>query len=198
MRAVPPFLCAVALLAGFGASAAGAHAQGRQASLPPCEWCGADEAPADLDWQATIAGPEEPGEPLVISGTVYEADGETPAEGVLLYVHHTNSEGLYPRRGDEVGNARRHGYLRAWMRTDERGRYRFTTIRPGTYPTRAAPAHIHVTVTPPGEEEYWIDSFVFEGDPLLSEEDERGSGVVPLVRDDRGTWLGTRDIVLRR
>ena len=192
-----PLLLALTLLGCSPTPQGGATAQDRRA-LPDCEWCGADEAPDSLSWQATIAGPDEPGEPLVISGTVYRSDGETPAPGVLLYVYHTNAEGIYPKRGDETGNARRHGYLRTWLRTDERGRYRFTTIRPGTYPSRSEPAHIHMTVQPPGEEEYWIDSIVFEGDSLLTAEDRNGTGLVRLTRDEEGVWRGRRDVVLKQ
>jgi protocatechuate 3,4-dioxygenase beta subunit len=186
------------VLAGCNPEAqGGAVAQGRESPLPDCEWCGTAEAPKQLSWRTTIAGPDEPGDPLVISGTVYQPDGRTPAPDVVLYAYHTNNEGIYPKRGGETGNARRHGYLRGWLRTNERGQYEITTIRPASYPTRTEPAHIHVTLQPPGQEEYWIDSVLFEGDPLLQEDDRKGSGVVPLSRDERGRWIGRRDIVLR-
>jgi len=171
-------------------------------ALPSCEWCGTGEAPDDLRWETTIAGPDEPGERLTLSGTVYEPDGTTPAPDVVLYLYHTNAEGIYPKRGDETGNARRHGYLRSWVRTDDRGRYRVHTIRPAPYPGRHEPAHIHITVEPPGGDEFWIDSVVFDDDPLLTAEeradrdDRGGSGIVTLTRDDEGRWIGTRDIVI--
>lgn len=180
----------------------GTVAQEGEAPLPPCEWCGATEAPEDLGPEIRIAGPDEPGERLVITGTVYRPDGETPAPGVILYAYHTNAEGIYPKRGDETGNARRHGYLRGWLRTDESGRYRIETIRPASYPTGTEPAHVHMTVLEPGGEEYWIDSIEFEGDPLLTEAERRrsqgrgGSGIVDLRRDEDGTWHAERDVVL--
>ena len=169
-----------------------------------CEWCGAQDAPDDLSWQTRLAPPGEPGEPLVMEGRVYEPDGTTPAAGVLVYVYHTNAEGIYPRRGDETGNGRRHGYLRGWMKTDARGRYRFTSIRPAPYPNRRDPAHIHMTLTPPGQEEYWINSTWFQGDPLITGEQRRSvtrpagpTNIVELHRDAAGVWRGERDIVLR-
>jgi protocatechuate 3,4-dioxygenase beta subunit len=170
--------------------------------LPSCEWCGAAEAPQELSWETRIEGPDEPGEPLVISGTVFQPDGETPAPNVVLYLYHTNNEGVYPKRGDEKGNARRHGYLRAWLRTGERGQYRFTTIRPAPYPGRTSPAHIHVTVKEPDKPEYWLDSYIFEGDPLITPEhrarlrNRGGSGIVRLEKDDDGVWRAERDIIL--
>lgn len=163
--------------------------------LPACEWCGTAEAPAELGPRVTIAGESEPGERLVIRGTVFEPDGSTPASGVVLYLYHTNAEGVYPKRGDETGNARRHGYLRGWLRTDGRGSYEIETIRPGNYPGRDAAAHIHVTVQEPdGTPEYWLPSFLFADDPLL-DADPDAPNVLELERRD-GTWFGRRDIVL--
>lgn len=172
--------------------------------LPSCEWCGAREAPADLIWTMHIPPADEPGEPLTITGTVYQADGTTPAADVLLYAYHTNAEGVYPKRGDETGNAQRHGYLRGWLRTDAEGRYRITTIRPVSYPSRSEPAHIHLTVTPPGGEEDWIDVIVFADDRLVtrryraSRDRKGGSGIVTLEHDAESGWHGVRDIVLPR
>ncbi|HUO85072.1 MAG TPA: intradiol ring-cleavage dioxygenase [Thermoanaerobaculia bacterium] len=170
-------------------------------TLPSCEWCGAAEAPARLGSELVLAK-GEPGEPLVIEGRVVRAGGRTPVPGVLLYVYHTNARGIYPKKGDETGNARRHGYLRGWLRTDEQGRYRILTIRPGTYPTRTEAAHIHMTVTERGGKETWIDSIMFEDDALLTREargrlqGRGGSGVIRLTRDESGTWRGRRDIIL--
>lgn len=195
---IPSFVLIVSLL-GLGVLSACAQ---EPRSLPDCEWCGAAEAPDDVSWSTTIADADEPGEPMVITGTVYDPDGETPAPGILLYVYHTNAEGIYPKRGDEQGNARRHGYLRGWMRTDEAGRYRFTTVRPGTYPSRNEPAHVHMTIKEPDRAEYWVDSIVFADDPLVdadyrAEQDKRGgSGIVDLTRGDDGVWRGQRDVVL--
>jgi protocatechuate 3,4-dioxygenase beta subunit len=175
---------------------------GQQTGQPACEWCGAAEAPDDLDWQTTLAGPDEPGERLVLEGTVREPDGVTPAAGVLLYVYHTNADGRYEPRGEVTGNERRHGALRGWVRTGPDGRYRVRTIKPAPYPGRTEPAHIHITVTPPGGEEDWIDSVVFDDDPLLTA-DQRdrqrgrgGAGVVTLERDADGVLHAARDIVL--
>lgn len=169
-----------------------------------CEWCGAAEAPDDLSWETTIADENEPGERLVVSGTVFEEDGKTPVANVLIYVYHTNVEGVYPKRGDETGNGRRHGYLRAWMRTDEQGRYRFDTIRPAPYHTHGGePAHIHYTIQPDGGREYWLDAAWFADDPRVTEEElekvqRRGgfTNVMDVKLDAGGVWHGRRDIVL--
>jgi len=180
-------------------------ARGESAALPACEWCGAPDAPAGaLPSTVTIAGPDERGERLVVSGTVYQDDGRTPAAGVLLYAYHTNAAGVYAKRGDETGNGRRHGYLRGWLCTGTDGRYRIETVKPGSYPTRSEPAHIHLTLMPSGQPERYVDDVVFEGDSLLTPEyrarlrQRGGSGIVRLSRDADGALHATRDIYLGR
>ena len=131
-------------------------------------------------------------------------DGKTPAPGVIIYAHHTNAKGIYPKRGDERGWGRRHGYLRGWVKTNADGQYRFETIRPGSYPNRRDPAHIHLIVKEPDRQEYWIDDVVFEGDPYVDEQyrasrqDRGGSGIVRLTTDSSGTLVARRAIVLER
>jgi len=169
-----------------------------------CSWCGMDDAPDKLSWSTRIASAEEVGERLVVTGTVYQKDGHTPAPNVLIYVYHTNSEGLYPKRGDEHGNGQRHGYLRGWMQTDADGRYRFETIRPTPYRTHGGePAHIHYTIQPPGEEEYWVNAAWFSDDPRVTDKSVASlqrqggfSNVMKLSRDSSGVWHGERKIVV--
>jgi protocatechuate 3,4-dioxygenase beta subunit len=181
----------------LGVAAGGVFAQ-------DCSWCGTAEAPETLSWSTTIASIDEPGERLVVTGTVYWHDGLTTALGVTIYLYHTNIEGTYPRRSDETGNGRRHGYLRGWVRTDSEGRYRFETIRPAPYQTHGGePAHIHYTIQPPGGEEYWLNAAWFADDPRVTEELVAGlkrqggfSNVLAVERDSLGVWRGQRDIVL--
>jgi protocatechuate 3,4-dioxygenase beta subunit len=154
----------------------------------PCEGCEAiyespvpfDQLPSIIklpDWNddSTLLG---------VNGTVYQADGKTPAAGVILYIYHTDHTGIYPRRGDEKGWGKRHGYIRGWMKTDANGQYKFGTRRPAAYPGRTDPAHIHITIKEPGKNEYYIDEFVFDNDPLLTKEkrakleDRGGSGIL--------------------
>jgi protocatechuate 3,4-dioxygenase beta subunit len=157
--------------------------------------------PKQLHWETTISDAKEPGEPMEISGIIYKADGKTPAAGVVLYVYHTNAEGVYkPAAGQTV--SRRHGHLRGWMRTNERGQYKFHGIRPAAYPGRKDPAHIHPVIKEPDKNEYYIDEFRFDDDPLLTreeragEEKRGGSGIIRLAKNQQGVWIGRRDIVL--
>jgi protocatechuate 3,4-dioxygenase, beta subunit len=176
------------------------HANGD--SLPSCEWCGASEAPSRLTSTVTLAGPDEPGERLVLRGTVYASDRVTPVPGVLIYAYNTNAAGIYPKRGTEHGNGRRHGYLRGWLLSDDRGRFEIRTILPGHYPGRDSPRHIHMTVKEPNRPEYWIDTVNFESDPLLTKEalarlsGRGGPGIVTTTRAADGVLFAHRDVIL--
>lgn len=198
------------LLAGVlaGACAGAAEppaADGREPIVGgPCEGCEAvfEGLPEELGPRARIAPEEEPGEPMRIEGRVLGPDGE-PAPGVIVYAYHTDRRGIYPKDDDLRGQAAyRHGRLRAWVETDEEGRYRFDTIRPASYPQTTVPAHVHMHVLEPGCCTYWIDSIHFLDDPHLtrrereSQDDRGGSGLLTPERGEDGTWLVTRDVLL--
>jgi protocatechuate 3,4-dioxygenase beta subunit len=172
----------------------------------PCEGCEAIfESPVplvQLNETDTLQDFNEPGPKLKVSGTVYKQDGKTPAPNVVLYVYHTNQEGIYPKRGDETGWGWRHGYIRGWVKTNSKGQYAFYTLKPATYPSRTDPAHIHITVKEPDKNEYYIDDFLFDDDPLLTAEararqqERGGNGIVRLQPGCGGVLTATRNIVL--
>jgi protocatechuate 3,4-dioxygenase, beta subunit len=157
-----------------------------------CEWV-FDDQPAKLSSRARIAPPDEPGVPMVIEGVVTRAGG-APAGGIIVYAYHTDATGIYPPAGN------RHGRLRGWAVTDAQGRYRFDTIRPGAYPGRSIPQHVHMHVIEPGRGTYYIDELRFTDDPLITDAnrrtDERGGKglVTPEKRGDG--WYARRDIAL--
>jgi protocatechuate 3,4-dioxygenase beta subunit len=90
--------------------------------------------PKQLSWQTSIASASEPGDPLEISGFIFNPDGKSPAPGVILYVYHTDAAGYYSPAPNATGIARRHGHVRGWVKTNARGEYKFTTIKPAPYP----------------------------------------------------------------
>lgn len=164
-------------------------------------WCGsAHEAPDDVSWKAVLADEKDEGEPLIISGTVYEKDAKTPASNILIYAYHTNAKGFYGRGNGEHPHGKHHG----WMLTDSQGRYEFRTIKPAPYPLRDTPAHIHFTLTGVDFKEYWIDDIWFEGDDLITPEIKRkqltGRGgfnsIVKLGKGADEIWQARRDIQL--
>ncbi len=163
------------------------------------EWSGAFDAPKDVSWRAVLSKDADKGEKMLISGTVFQTDGKTPAPNVLIYLYHTDIEGIYGRGGGE----HRHGRYRGWLLTDATGRYEFQTIKPAPYPENRFAAHIHTTLTTKNMKEDWIDSTLFEGDALISpRERERAGkkgGFNPIVRLEKGAggiWTATRDIQL--
>ncbi|TBW30018.1 intradiol ring-cleavage dioxygenase [Gramella sp. KN1008] len=169
----------------------------------PCEGCEAIfEYETKLTSVDTLPDFEEEGRRMKLSGTVYQNDGKTPARDVVVYIYHTNQDGIYPTRGDEKGWGRRHGYIRGWARTDRNGRYTFYTLKPAPYPGRSEPAHVHYTILEPDGKYYWLGSVHFKGDSLLTRnetdpESPRGgtSGLLNLEKQG-DIWVGERDIIL--
>jgi protocatechuate 3,4-dioxygenase beta subunit len=153
-------------------------------------------------WRLTIPPPTEPGQPLLVSGTIVGTDGRTPLAGMTLRVYHTDSEGYYTRPVSNPRQAR----LRGSLTTDATGRYEMRTIWPGHYPGSTIERHIHVHLSGPDVAEHWIDSFLFENDPYHSAEtlrrsrelDPRFAFVMPMARGADGVIRCSRDIRLDR
>jgi len=139
---------------------------------------------------------------IKVVGTIYQNDGKTPAKDVILYVYHTDQKGIYATKDQETGWAKRHGYIRGWIKTGTDGKYTFYTLKPGIYPNRSSPAHIHVTIMEPNGKYYWLGSYHFEGDPLLTkneiapESPRGGSSGLLILRKERMLFVGQRDIIL--
>lgn len=173
----------------------------------PCEGCEAvfQGRPAMLAAQASLVAVGEPGEKLVVQGTVRDAGGK-PASGIIVYAYQTNAAGVYPPN-DRAGGAaaQRHGMLRGFARTGADGVYRFDSVRPASYPNSDIPQHIHMHIVEPGRCTYYIDDVLFEDDPKLTPQKRRievhgrgGNGVVQPQRTADKGWQAMRDIVLGR
>ncbi|MDD1442058.1 hypothetical protein MEO93_17180 [Dolichospermum sp. ST_sed3] len=169
-----------------------------------CEGCEAvfEYGSKKLAAMDTLPDFNEVGPKLEISGTIYQKDGKTPAKDVILYIYHTDQNGVYPQKGNETGWAKRHGYLRGWIKTNADGKYKFYTLRPASYPNSRAPQHIHPVIKEPNRNEYYIDEYLFTDDPFLDEKEKAnqqkrgGSGIIALTKKQDGTWVAKRDIIL--
>jgi catechol 1,2-dioxygenase len=162
-------------------------------------------------FRSRLVGADEPGERLVLSGTVLSSDCRTPVPGALIELWQANHAGVYdtnkPGNFTEVTSF----HLRGMLYTNERGQYEIHTIMPGRYPVPpnlpglekyaglTRPAHIHFRV---------IDSLhvpvttqlYFKGDPFIAN-DPFASHKPSLAIDLRqeGTLRrGVFDIVLAR
>lgn len=181
-----------------------AHAvRGNEPIVVACEGCELAYAglPEKLTGKTRIAPPDEPGEPLILSGTVRDRAG-LPAPGIVIYAHQTNAAGLYPPETQPNAPETPHGRLRAWAITDANGQYQFQTIRPGAYPNTEMPQHIHLQIIEPGRCTYYIGDVLFADDPRLTTQhrkqagrDYGGSGIVKPERVD-GVWRVRRDVGL--
>ena len=168
----------------------------------PCEGCEAIHEYGDRVLTAvdTLPDFQKNADKLKISGRVLDKKGN-PAGDVIIYMYHTNPQGVYPRKGGETGWGRRHGYIRGWAKTGKDGRYTFYTFRPASYPNTTISQHIHVTIKEPDKNEYYIDDFLFEDDPYLSEREKksrpnRGGNGIFLPKQKDGILTIERDIIL--
>jgi protocatechuate 3,4-dioxygenase beta subunit len=128
------------------------------------------ESDADL----TIQGAGEPiGERIIVSGRVLDSE-RRPVRSALVEIWQANAAGRYQHRVDQhpapldpnfKGGGR--------ILTDDDGRYRFITIKPGAYPWKNhhnawRPQHIHLSVFGRAFTERLVTQMYFPGDPLFA------------------------------
>ena len=159
---------------------------------------GAIDAPDNVSWKIALSKKSDKDEPMIISGTIFQPDGKTPAPNVLIYFYHTDSDGFYGRRGEV-----RDGHFRGWMLTDAKGRYEFSSIKPAPYPNRTEAAHVHMTLTGKNFKEDSINTILFEGDKFITEQERNSVGkwdeFIPILKLEKGAdgiLRSTRDFKL--
>jgi catechol 1,2-dioxygenase len=129
--------------------------------------------------QTKLAGPDEPGDRLIVSGTVYSSDCRTPLPRALVEVWQANQAGLYDTNKPGNFTELTTFHLRGLLLTNEKGEYEIETIMPGRYPIPPGlpglekyagltrPAHIHFRVM----EALHIPlttQLYFKGDPFMA------------------------------
>jgi protocatechuate 3,4-dioxygenase, beta subunit len=112
------------------------------------------------------------GERIVVSGRVLD-ENDRPVPHTLVEIWQANAAGRYLHEVDQHNAPLDPNFTgTGHTLTNENGRYRFVTIRPGAYPWRNhdnawRPAHIHFSVFGPGFATRLITQMFFPGDPLL-------------------------------
>jgi protocatechuate 3,4-dioxygenase beta subunit len=126
-----------------------------------------------LDADLTKHGKGEPlGEKIVLTGRVLDEDGK-PVSRSLVEVWQSNSAGRYFHsrdRHDAPLDPNFPGFGK--FHTDDDGRYRFVTIKPGPYPwgnhAKAwRPAHIHFSLFGNVYAQRLVTQMYFPNDPLF-------------------------------
>lgn len=169
--------------------------------------------PGDADLTRQHGG-EPLGERIILSGRVTGSDGR-PVRNTLVEIWQANAAGRYVDPADDHRAPLDPNFTGAGRcLTDDEGRYRFVTVKPGAYPWRNhanawRPAHVHFSLFGPSLASRLVTQMYFPGDPLIpfdpilgSISDPRGRDLLVSSFDIETTvpeWaLGYRwDIVLR-
>jgi protocatechuate 3,4-dioxygenase beta subunit len=126
-----------------------------------------------LDADLTRHGTGAPlGEKIVVTGRVVDEDGK-PVRNSLVEVWQANSAGRYWHKRDQhAAPLDPNFYGLGKMLTDDEGRYRFITIKPGPYPwgnhdKAWRPAHIHFSMFGNVYAQRLVTQMYFPSDPLF-------------------------------
>ncbi|SDH64672.1 peptidase associated/transthyretin-like domain-containing protein [Winogradskyella thalassocola] len=102
---------------------------------------------------------------LKLTGIIYQSDGVTPAKDVILFIEQPDEDGDFDLRN--TGDAR-YVFHRSWVKTDADGRYTLYTFVPGGDRRYNQLQQIFPLVKEPSKQEYVVESFLFDEDPLLT------------------------------
>jgi protocatechuate 3,4-dioxygenase, beta subunit len=130
----------------------------------------------ELDNDLTRQHAHEPlGERIIVTGRVLDGNGR-PHRDSLIEVWQANAAGRYTHHLDQHLAPLDPNFSGAGRcLTDNEGRYRFVTVKPGAYPWKNhhnawRPAHIHFSLFGPSFRSRLITQMYFPGDPLLEQD----------------------------
>lgn len=112
------------------------------------------------------------GQRMVLAGRVLDETGR-PVPHTLIEIWQANAAGRYVHRGDQWDAPLDPNFTgMGRVVTDDQGRYRFVTVKPGAYPwgnhdNAWRPAHIHLSLLGPAFASRLVTQCYFEGDPLI-------------------------------
>jgi protocatechuate 3,4-dioxygenase, beta subunit len=127
----------------------------------------------ELDHDLTRQHDGEPlGERIIVSGRLLDGDCR-PVRNSLVEVWQANAAGRYLHEVDQHPAPLDPNFSGAGRCvTDDEGRYRFITVKPGAYPWKNHPnawraAHIHFSLFGPAFATRLVTQMYFPGDPLF-------------------------------
>jgi protocatechuate 3,4-dioxygenase beta subunit len=131
---------------------------------------------AELDHDLTRQHEGEPlGERIIVTGRVTDGDGR-PVRNSLIEIWQANAAGRYTHHLDRHPAPLDPNFSGAGRcLTDDEGRYRFVTVKPGAYPWKNhdnawRPAHIHLSLFGAAFRSRLITQMYFPGDPLFAQD----------------------------
>jgi protocatechuate 3,4-dioxygenase beta subunit len=134
------------------------------------------ESVGALDHDLTRQHAGEPlGERIIVAGRVLDDDGR-PLRNTLIEVWQANAAGRYLHEWDRHPAPLDPNFTGAGRcLTDDEGRYRFVTIKPGAYPWKNhpnawRPAHIHLSLFGRAFVQRLVTQMYFPGDPLFGQD----------------------------
>ena len=147
------------------------------------------EAVAEGDNDLTKQHKGEPlGERIVVHGRVLDEDGR-PVPDTLLEIWQANACGRYIHVVDQHAAPLDPNFTGAGRTaTDKDGRYKFITVKPGSYPwgnhaNAWRPAHIHFSLFGPSFLSRLVTQMYFPGDPLFEFDP-----IFHSVPDEKAKW----------
>jgi len=143
--------------------------------------------PKDCDLTKQHKG-EPIGERIIVSGRVLDEDGR-PVRRTLAELWQANACGRYNHEVDQHDAPIDPNFTGTGMAvTDDEGRYRFVTIKPGAYPWRNhanawRPQHLHFSLFGPSFMTRLVTQMYFPGDPLMALDPIFNCVTDPMARD---------------
>jgi protocatechuate 3,4-dioxygenase beta subunit len=147
------------------------------------------ESVGELDHDLTRQHEGEPlGERIVVQGRVLDTNGR-PVRRSLVEVWQANAAGRYSHAADRHPAPLDPNFSGAGRTlTDDDGRYRFVTVKPGAYPwanhhNAWRPAHIHFSLFGSAFASRLVTQMYFPGDPLFGQDPIFNSVRDPAARE---------------
>jgi protocatechuate 3,4-dioxygenase beta subunit len=132
-----------------------------------------EQSIGELDHDLTRQHDGEPlGERIIVTGQVKDSAGH-PVRSALIEIWQANAAGRYRHDVDRHPAPIDPNFTGAGRcLTDDEGRYRFVTVKPGAYPWRNhpnawRPAHIHFSLFGRAFAQRLVTQMYFPGDPLF-------------------------------